>query len=224
MNIVFIIPFLFLSLSAMPPEPEISPQEKQHDEFVIPFELRFLDDSYFFTFMNGTKEVFEQQHATKISLTYYLSCSTRAVYRLPTLEFIITSYIDEKAEKEGYVVTYKIRDPNNQSAPIMPGVHTFKSRDLFNQFPSYMLQMALFDKIYKHTPKKCCKCSKEMHRYGTFDARVLLACGHIFHVTCVSTKNNPQENAYILAEECPVCHAENDIKNCLWREACPYTK
>ena len=220
----FLMSAKFFSLTAMPPEANEPPQEKPQNEFVIPFELRFLDDSYFFTFMNGTKEVLEQQHATKISLTYYLSCSTRAVYKLPTLEFIITTYIDDKAAKEGYVVTYKIRAPNNPAIPAIPGVHTFKTQNLFNQFPFYMLQMALFDKIYKHTPQKCCKCSKEMHHYGTFDARILLSCGHIFHLTCVSTRDNSPENAYILTKECPICHAENDVKNCLWREVCPYTK
>ena len=113
----FLMSAMFFSLTAMPPEANEPPQEKPQNEFVIPFELRFLDDSYFFTFMNGTKEVLEQQHATKISLTYYLSCSTRAVYKLPTLEFIITTYIDDKAAKEGYVVTYKIRAPNNPAIP-----------------------------------------------------------------------------------------------------------
>ncbi len=208
----------------MAPEANEAMQEKPQIELVIPFELRLLDNSYFFTLMNGTKEVLEQQHATKISLTYYLSCSTRAVYKLPTLEFIINTSIDDKAEKEGYVVTYKIRAPNNPALLTMPGVHTFKTKNLFNQFPSYMLQMALFDRIYKHTPQKCCLCFKKMHRYGTFDARILLSCGHIFHLTCISTRDRSLENTYIITKECPICHAENDVKDCLWREACPYTK
>lgn len=211
------ISFMFVSLAAMSTE---LVQKEEHlnlpFDYDVPLHVNFLKGLYQFTYQTLSIQNIASKNSrcTKTSFEYAFSCLPKARHQLPLLTITIEKY------SESNVVAYKINDLENQKPGRISGAYTISTPDVYKKFITYVLQRALFDMLHHYCPvftiRKCCRCFTRMHNKDSFDARALLSCGHLFHLTCLTHKNGTS-NTHTLVKKCPLCFQTITLDGFIWQ-------